>query len=215
MHSSKKWTRCWRTAQWRSFTIRCLFSTAVYSWWRMLQRGWGPVIDLSPLNTYVALSKFRMGMVTLVLVSIWKGDFMFSTSLKEKYFQIPIHPRSTNIPLLCSKQKDQPVQSFALPIFNTQGLQQSVCSSHGVSTSEQHSSALISRWLASHCDLSVPSTGAPSSTPATMPRPHECHQLGEVRSWTYLKGSISWNADGYHPSDDISQGLLLQEILGV
>ena len=53
---------------------------------------WRLVIDLSPPNSYVQLTKFKMVTVTLGPASIEKGDFMFSLDLKDAYFQIPIHP---------------------------------------------------------------------------------------------------------------------------
>ena len=72
---------------------RCLLHTAGYSWWRKLQEGgeWRLIIDLWPVNSCVALLKFRMEMVTSVLTSIWKGD-MFLIDLRDRYFQIPMHP---------------------------------------------------------------------------------------------------------------------------
>ena len=47
--------------------------------------GWSPMIDLSSLNRFVALTKFKMEMVSLVLGSIRKEDFMFSVDLKDVY----------------------------------------------------------------------------------------------------------------------------------
>ena len=60
-----------------------------YSWLFLLEKasgGWGPVIDLSPVNVYVLQTKFLMGTVVLVLISIWKGDIMISVVLKDAYF---------------------------------------------------------------------------------------------------------------------------------
>ena len=52
--------------------------------------GCRPLIDLSTLNGYVTLTKFRMETVVSVLGSIRKGDWMSSVA----YLQILIHPES-------------------------------------------------------------------------------------------------------------------------
>ena len=56
--------------------------------------GWRPVIDLSPLNSAVRQTKFKMETTTSVMASIREGDYMASLDLKDAYFQIPIHPDS-------------------------------------------------------------------------------------------------------------------------
>ena len=45
--------------------------------------GWRPVIDLSPLNSFVLQTKFKMETVASVMASIREGDFMASLDLKE------------------------------------------------------------------------------------------------------------------------------------
>ena len=56
--------------------------------------GWRPVIDLSPLNGFLAQTRFQMETVSTVLASIRKGDFMASIDLSDAYFQVPIHKDS-------------------------------------------------------------------------------------------------------------------------
>ena len=56
--------------------------------------GWRPVIDLSPLNSFVLQTKFKMETVASVMASIREGDLMASIDLKDAYFQIPIHQAS-------------------------------------------------------------------------------------------------------------------------
>ena len=54
-------------------------------------RGWHPVIDVSSLNGYVIITKFKMETISSVLWLIRKGDYIpvFSIDLKNTYFQIP------------------------------------------------------------------------------------------------------------------------------
>ena len=55
---------------------------------------WWPVIELSHLNEFVQLTRFKMETVASVLLSVREGDFLASLDLKDAYFQIPIHPSS-------------------------------------------------------------------------------------------------------------------------
>ena len=55
---------------------------------------WRPVIDLSTLNRFVAVSHFKMETIQSVLLSIRPGDWMASIDLREAYLQVLIHPES-------------------------------------------------------------------------------------------------------------------------
>ena len=59
--------------------------------------GWRPVNDLSHLNEFVQLTRFKMETVAAVLLSVREGDFLASLDLKDAYFQIPIHPSSRKL----------------------------------------------------------------------------------------------------------------------
>ena len=59
--------------------------------------GWRPVIDLSHLNEFVQLTRFKMETVASVMLSVREGDFLASLDLKDAYFQIPIHPSSRKL----------------------------------------------------------------------------------------------------------------------
>ena len=56
--------------------------------------GWRPVIDLSCLNRFVHLSRFRMETSASVLQSLRPGDWMVSLDLQDAYLQVPVHPDS-------------------------------------------------------------------------------------------------------------------------
>ena len=55
---------------------------------------WRPIIDLSPLNKMITLTKFRMETPQSVLASLSKNDWMTSIDLKDAYFHVPIHKKS-------------------------------------------------------------------------------------------------------------------------
>ena len=55
------------------------------------------MIDLSHLNEFVHLTRFKMETVASVLLSVKEVDFLASLDLKVVYFQIPIHPSSRKL----------------------------------------------------------------------------------------------------------------------
>ena len=59
--------------------------------------GLHPVINLSHLNKFVQLTRFKMETVASVLLSVREGDNLASLDLKDAYFQIPIHPPSRKL----------------------------------------------------------------------------------------------------------------------
>ena len=64
---------------------------------------WRPVIDLSHLNEFVQLTRFKMETIASVLLSVSEGDFLASLDLKDTYFQVPIHPSSRKLLRFTSK----------------------------------------------------------------------------------------------------------------
>ncbi|MEL7523140.1 MAG: reverse transcriptase domain-containing protein, partial [Cyanobacteria bacterium J06553_1] len=56
--------------------------------------GWRPVLDVSVLNKFVSLTKFKMESPRSVLQSVRLGDWMVSIDLQDAYFHVPIHPGS-------------------------------------------------------------------------------------------------------------------------
>ena len=59
--------------------------------------GWRPVIDLSHLNEFIHLTRFKMKTVASVLLSLREGAFLASLDLEDMYFQTPIRPSSRKL----------------------------------------------------------------------------------------------------------------------
>ena len=118
--------------------------------------GWRPIIDLSALNGFVTLTKFRMETVASVLGSIRKGDWMFSIDLKDAYFHIPIHPDFCLYFWFCLKS---PVPCPVLwPVHSSTGVYQGLLSDFGV----------LSGWLADCDGVVAPSAALGSSSPVVL-----------------------------------------------
>ena len=69
------------------------FYSRLFVVWRT-SWSWRPVIALSHLNRFVAVSPFQMETVQSVLLSVRQGDWMAYIDLKEAYLQVPVHPAS-------------------------------------------------------------------------------------------------------------------------
>ena len=63
--------------------------------------GWCPVIDLSRLNRFVRLFRFRMETSAYVLQSLRPGDWVVSLDLLDAYLQVPVHLDSRRFLRFC------------------------------------------------------------------------------------------------------------------
>ena len=69
---------------------------------------WRPVIDLSRLNTFLHVEKFKMETPESIRTSLIPGEWVASIDLSDTYLHIPIHPNSR-------KYKAQVFQFTSLP----------------------------------------------------------------------------------------------------
>ena len=74
---------------------------------------WRPVIDLSRLNTFLHVEKFKMETPESIRTSLIPGEWVSSIDLLDAYLQIPIHPNSRKYLRFC--YKSQVFQFTSLP----------------------------------------------------------------------------------------------------
>ena len=74
---------------------------------------WRPVIDLSRLNTFLHVEKFKMETPESIRTSVVPGEWVSSTDLSDAYLHIPIHPNSWKYLRFCYKA--QVFQFTSLP----------------------------------------------------------------------------------------------------
>ena len=74
---------------------------------------WRPVIDLSRLNTFLHIEKFKMETPESIRTSLIPGEWVSSMDLSDAYLHIPIHPNSRKYLRFCYKA--QVFQFTSLP----------------------------------------------------------------------------------------------------
>ena len=62
---------------------------------------WRPVIDLSRLNTFLHVEKFKMETPESIRTSLIPGEWVSSIDLSDAYLHIPIHPNSRKYLRFC------------------------------------------------------------------------------------------------------------------
>ena len=74
---------------------------------------WRPVIDLSRLNTFLHVEKFKMETPESIRTSLVPGEWVSSIDLSDAYLLIPIHPNSRKYLRFC--HRSQVFQFTSLP----------------------------------------------------------------------------------------------------
>ena len=74
---------------------------------------WRPVIDLSRLNTFLHIEKFKMETPESIRTFLIPGEWVSSIDLSDAYLHIPIHPNSRKYLRFC--YKSQVFQFTSLP----------------------------------------------------------------------------------------------------
>ena len=66
---------------------------------------WRPLIDLSRLNTFVHVEKFKMETPESIRTSLIPGEWVSSIDLSDAYLLIPIHPNSRKYLRFCLRSQ--------------------------------------------------------------------------------------------------------------
>ena len=66
---------------------------------------WRPVINLSRLNTFLHVEKFKMKTPESIRTSLIPGEFVSSIGLSDAYLHIPIHPHSRKYLRFCHRSQ--------------------------------------------------------------------------------------------------------------
>ena len=74
---------------------------------------WRPILDLSSLNKFIKVDKFKMETPESIRTSLQQGEWVTSIDFKDAYFHVPIHPQSRKF-LRCHVQ-GKSYQFKALP----------------------------------------------------------------------------------------------------
>ena len=74
---------------------------------------WRPVIDVSRLNTFLLVERFKMETPESIRTSLIPGEWVSSIDLSDAYLHIPINPNSRKYLRFC--HKSQVFQFTSLP----------------------------------------------------------------------------------------------------
>ena len=137
--------------------------------------GLRPVIDISHLNEFVQMTRFKMETVASVLLSVREGDFLASLDLKDPYFKIPIHPSSRKLLRFTSEGK---VYQFLALCFGLSTAPQVFTRVFAVVSAWAHSYGI--RLLRYLDDWLVLSSSEREAKQAVQSLLSLCHTLGNV-----------------------------------
>ena len=88
------------------FYSHLILAPKSHQWWR-------PVIDLSRLNTFLHVEKFKIETPESIRTSLITGEWVSSIDLSDTYLHIPIHPNSRKYVRFC--HRSQVFQFTSLP----------------------------------------------------------------------------------------------------
>ena len=80
---------------------------------------WRPILDLSNLNVFLKVEKFKMETPETIRASLHQGEWVTSIDFRDAYFHIPIHSRTIQeVSQVSYPKPDIPVQGSALWSLN-------------------------------------------------------------------------------------------------
>ena len=173
---------------------------------------WRPVIDLSHLNEFVHLTRFKMETVASVVLSVREGDFLASLDLKDAYFQIPIHPSSRKLLRFTSEGT---VYQFRTLCFGLSTAPQVFTRVFAAMSAWAHSRDQTSRVSGRLVDSCLFGAGSQAGRPVSalaLSHPQDCDKREEVRSRALADCEVSWHDHRYRGRQGLSVSGVSREI---
>ena len=165
-----------------------------------MTRGWRPVIDLSSLNNFVTITKFRMEAISSVLASVCRGDWMFSVALQDTYFQTLIHKESRLYLCFCLEGCVYQLKALCFGLSTAPQVFTRVFAL----VSEGHVLSSLPGQLAGGCGIEGPPSSSSDPASPVMLRPRHCGQLEEVRPHTVDLSSVHRDDSRHDPRTGVS-----------
>ena len=136
---------------------------------------WRPILDLSKLNLFLKVEKFKMEAPETIRTSLQQGEWVTSVDFKDAYFHIPIHEQSRKY--LRFHVQGQTYQFKALPFgLSTAPLEFTVVA--------VYKDPPIPRRLVGESHIPPSLSPAYSGSSANLPRIGLAGEFGKVRSGT-------------------------------
>ena len=144
---------------------------------------WRPILDLSKLNLFLKVEKFKMETLETIRTSLQQGEWVTSIDFKDAYFHIPIQEQSRKYHERFHVQ-GQTYQFKALPFgLSTAPLEFTVVAKE-VKLKAIHKNLPVPRRLVGESYIPPGLSPAHSRSSEDMPRTWLAGELGKIRSGT-------------------------------
>ena len=145
---------------------------------------WRPVIDLSRLNTFLHIEKFKMETPETMRTSLIPGEWVLSIDLSDAYLHIPIHPNSRKYLRFCNRSQ---VTSLPFGLATAApGLYNDCKGSEANGPLQRTQTSPIPGRLADHVPVSGGSPSEHSGSGRPKPVLGVDNKSGKIRTETYF-----------------------------
>ena len=148
---------------------------------------WRPVVDLSRLNTFLHVEKFKMETPESIRTSLVPGEWVSSIDLSDAYLHIPIHPNSRKYLKFCHRSQVFQFTSlpFGLGTAPPPGLYNDRKGSEAHCTFQRTQTSPIPGQLADQVPVSGRSPSEHSGSGGPIPVLGMDNKPGKIRTETY------------------------------
>ena len=142
---------------------------------------WRPILDLSKLNLFLKVEKFKMETPETIRTSLQQGEWVTSIDFRDTYFHIPIQEQSQEISEISCPMSDIPVQSSTFRfVHSTLGVH---CDSKGGDTdghTQGYKNPPVPRQLVGKSNIPPGLSPTHSRSSENMPRTRLAGESGKV-----------------------------------